>query len=210
MKHYLTPAELDYIREHFALNRTVDIANAIGCGYSTVTHAARRLGLKKDPEFISRYRYDGTEGLGYRFHSEQIPWNKGIKWQAGGRAKEHRFKPGNMPHNYRGGSGAIVQRKDGPYICIEVKRWKRLAVHVWEQAHGPLPHGYLVRQKDGDRNNCNLENLQLVTRAENMAKNSIQNMSPEVRQMKLTIGAFNRKIHEHERQRSAHHPTQNH
>ena len=38
---------------------------------------------------------------------------------------------------------------------------------VWEQANGPVPPNHCIKFKDGDRTNCSLDNLYLVTRAEN-------------------------------------------
>ena len=35
---------------------------------------------------------------------------------------------------------------------------------VWEEAHGPVPKGMMIYFKDGDRTNCELENLMLVER----------------------------------------------
>jgi hypothetical protein len=39
-------------------------------------------------------------------------------------------------------------------------------VWVWEQAYGPIPDGYQIHHRDGDKRNNDLANLQLVTPTE--------------------------------------------
>lgn len=48
--------------------------------------------------------------------------------------------------------------------------WKRLQVHIWEQANGPVPAGMIVVAKDGDASSTELPNLCLRTRAENQIR----------------------------------------
>ena len=40
---------------------------------------------------------------------------------------------------------------------MQYHRW------VWEQEHGPIPEGFRVYFLDGDRRNCRIENLELVS-----------------------------------------------
>ena len=35
---------------------------------------------------------------------------------------------------------------------------------VWEQAHGPIPAGHVLVFLDGDKTNCNLDNLMVLPR----------------------------------------------
>lgn len=48
-------------------------------------------------------------------------------------------------------------------------RRKRLHVYVWEKANGSVPNGYDIHHKDGDKDNNEIGNLQLLTRSEHQA-----------------------------------------
>ena len=39
-------------------------------------------------------------------------------------------------------------------------------MHVYEQGHGPVPKGMVVSFKDGDKTNCEPDNLMLISKAE--------------------------------------------
>lgn len=47
----------------------------------------------------------------------------------------------------------------------------RLSTYTWEQAYGPVPLGSVVTFRDGNPLNCVLDNLLIMTRAENIARN---------------------------------------
>ncbi len=126
-------------------------------------------GIKKSAAYL-----DGKIGASGRFQKGFLPWNKGIKFDSGGRSHETRFKPGN-----RGGKavelyqpiGAERISKDG-YLQRKVnddmprqKRWRGVHILVWEEANGPLPAGHAVTFRDGNKQHIALENLELLTRA---------------------------------------------
>lgn len=46
--------------------------------------------------------------------------------------------------------------------------WKMRAVLVWEEAHGPVPKGYVVHHENRDSLDDRLENLRLLTRADHL------------------------------------------
>ncbi|MBN2312342.1 MAG: HNH endonuclease [Sedimentisphaerales bacterium] len=86
------------------------------------------------------------------------------------------FKKGHVPVSYRPiGEIYIVKDKTGtPYRWIKLKdtgprehRRKPYARYVWERQHGPIPKGGIIRHKDGDPLNDDIDNLILIDRAEN-------------------------------------------
>ena len=65
--------------------------------------------------------------------------------------------------------GEISQKKDDyQYIKMEDGSWRLYHHWLWEQAHGPIPPGHMVTFLDGNIQNIELDNLMLISRAEQM------------------------------------------
>ena len=94
------------------------------------------------------------------------------------KSSKSRFKKGHVPHNICVlGNGTIRIRKESDgrkykYIRVKVGEWKLYHRHIWEKAHGPIPEDSMIVFKDGNGLNCKIENLQLITKIENMYRNS--------------------------------------
>lgn len=72
-----------------------------------------------------------------------------------------------------------------------LENWKMLHLHVWEVSHGPVPAGHLITFKDGDRLNCELTNLEMISQQEIMKRNSASlNMTDKY--VAMTITGFRR------------------
>lgn len=68
-------------------------------------------------------------------------------------------------------------------------KWRYRARVVWEEAHGPIPHGYLIHHLNEDPFDDRLENLQLVTRSEHASIHS----TPERMRAAQLLGVVARK-----------------
>ncbi len=155
-----------------------------------------------------------------RFKKGEKPWNKGLKHPPGwspGRMAETQFRKGEI-------SGSAAQRlvpvgttrlsKEG-YLEVKYRERKNQhgnfrAVHIllWEQRHGritledgrvlepgaELPKGYAIAFIDGNKEHITLENLELVSRAELMRRNSVHNLPKELANVIQLAGALKRKI----------------
>lgn len=118
-----------------------------------------------------------SSGLTGQFEKGNKSWNAGTKGVM--KPNSGNFKTGHLPANTRP-IGSERTSKDG---FIEVKVLKRNPhtgcptrfIHkhryVWEQAHGPVPDNMIIAFKDGDKNNCELSNLMLISRAELLTLN---------------------------------------
>lgn len=153
------------------------------------------LGLKKSPEWktnplsgnIQKGENRGSKTVFKKGHK---PHNKGVameKWMSEDGIKKSaqgRFTKGHLSHNAKY-DGAITPRyhvKDKRtylYIRLGNSNWELLHRKVWMDANGPIPDGYLIAFKDGNSTNCELDNLYLMSRKDNMLKNSIHNLYPE-------------------------------
>jgi phage protein len=111
----------------------------------------------------------GTDG---RFKKGQTAHNKGKKgWYAQGMERNW-FKKGNIPQNYKPVGSERIS-KDG-YIEIKVKdpnKWQLKHRYVWEKENGKVPKGMILIFKDSNKLNVCLDNLILISRAENAVIN---------------------------------------
>ncbi len=158
------------------------IAKMVGKSGCFLNNRLRQLGLVIPAEIIDQNKQVG------RIKPGNTPINKGKKWadylspEAMERSKAGWYPKGHLPKNGEGVSdGDIRIRKDSrndpgskkyKWIRISLANWKMLHVHIWESVHGPVPEGCIVVFKDKDTMNCDIDNLELITRAENMLRNS--------------------------------------
>ena len=137
-----------------------------------------KYGLSLTPAQIRGWKKNHKVPGGYstRFRPGVQAWNKGKKWQdfmteeGMKNSRKYLFSAGNVPKN-RKELGAVYERSDG-YLWIKVqdghlnKNWKQLHRYLWELENGPIPDGHMLIFLDGNRYNCNLDNLSLVTNGE--------------------------------------------
>lgn len=162
---------------------------------------ARKMGLKKSPELLQEAG---------RFERGHATWNKGAKGSTGSHPNSRRtqFKRGQMhgaaQHNYvpvgtrkvRDGLLCVKLHDGGRY---QAARWMPVHRLVWEAANGPVPAGHIAVFKSGkhttDEARITADVVEVITRAENMRRNSYHNNYPkEVAQLIQLKGALNRKI----------------
>lgn len=90
------------------------------------------------------------------------------------RVRNSQFKKGHSPTNELP-IGSVVINSYGYKIRkkqMEGKLWERwefLHRAVWEEHHGKIPEGMTVSFRDSNRLNCDISNLMLITRGENVA-----------------------------------------
>lgn len=111
-----------------------------------------------------------NSGLTGRFEKGHIPPNKGLKGYCYPGSVKTQFKKGNTPVNHKPVGSERIDNRDG-YVLVKVAEpdtWKLKHRVLWEENNGPIPKGYVVILKDGNRNNITLENLALISRAEHL------------------------------------------
>lgn len=65
---------------------------------------------------------------------------------------------------------------------------------LWEAAHGPVPAGHALAFVNGDKTDIRLDNLECISRRELMARNTVHNYPPELRQIIRLKGAITKRI----------------
>lgn len=209
---------------------TQAIAEALGRSYGGTHQRAYALGLKKTAAYLAsaesgRLRKMDERGKPFRFKPGQVPANKGLRGRKGwapGRMAVGQFKTGQLSGMARrklkpvgteriskdgylerkihNGAPVGVSREEANRL--RQRRWRAVHVIVWEAAHGPLPQGHAVAFKNGDKRDIRIENLECVTRAETMARNTLHNYPKPIAKAIQLIGALNRQIRKRERHAS--------
>jgi hypothetical protein len=204
MRKIWTEQEKEALRELYPDTRTDKLAEMFNCKLYQMYGVARRLGLKKSEAYLaspdaSRLRRDSSCGIQHRFKPGHTSWNKGLKGiNTGGEAT--RFRPGQMPHNHVP-VGTVVKDSEG-YLKIklaEPRTWKYLHRKNWEDVHGPTPKEMVLVFKDRNSENCDIENLELLTRKQNMLRNSVHNYPEEIKEVIRIRASLVRKINRKEK-----------
>lgn len=188
----------------------------------SIYERAKQLGVTKSEAFRAsltsgRVHRFSTIGVATRFQKGHVPLNKGLRrpgW-APGRMKDTQFRVGER----RGRAAQIwcpvgtIRPDTEGYLRIKVREarageayglgnvqvWPLLQRHLWEQAHGPIPPGYAVRFKDGNRQHCVLDNLELVSRADLLRRNSVHTLPKPLAETIQLLGALTRQINRRSR-----------
>lgn len=117
--------------------------------------------------------------LGGQFPKGHIPANKGRKGymtpEQYEKCKATMFKKGNVLANRRPIGSERYNSRDGILIKVQdghlQKNWMPKGRYIYEQAHGKIPEGHKVIFADGNNKNFDLDNLVLVSNAEELIMN---------------------------------------
>lgn len=166
-----TAEMIEKVKQLYSTTVNRDLAEMIGVTESSIAAKAFSLGLKKTSEFMYMHSMKTAYKKGC------VPMNKGIKMTKDTyeRLAPTMFKKNNKPINELE-DGAISVRKHKnkksyKFIRIGKMNWIPLQKYLWEKKHGPIPAGHCLWFIDGDQMNCELSNLELITRAENLKRN---------------------------------------
>lgn len=141
-----TPDKVEILKTLYSDTLNSDIALQLEASEHAVFLKAMRLGLKKSPEYLkTKVRY----------------------WRQTPQGRE--FSKAQMILRNRD-TGTEVASKNG-YVRVKVSRsgsrasrWRLVHHLVWESANGPIPAGYVISFKDGDKKNIAIDNLQMLKR----------------------------------------------
>jgi hypothetical protein len=167
-----TLQEDKYLRDNYLTIPAKRMSKILGRSESGARQRMKLLGLKVPAEVTLKFQEKS------RFKKGDTPPNKGVKmteWMAPEmieRIKATQFKKGNSPHNTKF-DGAERICKDG-YIEIRVRKGKYVHKHrhEWEKVNGTIPEGLILVCKTENKLNSHPDNWELITRVENMNRNS--------------------------------------
>lgn len=162
-----------YIRSIATGRKTKEIAELVSAHFGIEFSEKQCRAYKKNHDIIS--------GVDCRFDKGHVPANKGkpMSQEQYEKCRATMFKKGHVPANHME-VGEYTHTTDG-YLIRKVKetgqQWERFEfVHraVWEEHNGPVPEGKMVSFLDGNKDNCNIENLVLIDNEENLEMNRSQ------------------------------------
>lgn len=188
-----SPEKTEKIIADFPHRKTEEIAAEMGFPYYAVSNKAYALRLSKTAEFMAKHgqRLQGSTGVAYRYPKGHVPANKGKKMPAElyERIKHTFFQPGNLP--------ATTVHFGKPYLYERTNR-KGNVERIWfiqESTNRRSAYlAYLCRQNGIDLKGKKpilkpgfdhsrpptLDDILIVTNAENMRRNTIHNYPEEL------------------------------
>lgn len=195
--------QIRILRARYPGEPSTDLVVATGHSVRQIYWKAGTLGLKKSAEYLASESARAVNRLGNagarsQFTKGHATWNKGIAYVAGGRSVDTQFRPGNRPRTWRPiGSERMMdgylQRKVA-HTGDSIRDFVSVHVLVWQEHNGPVPAGRTVVFKDGDRTNVDITNLECITRADLMRRNTVHRLPKELADLAQLRGVLNRQI----------------
>lgn len=201
----------DFLRNNYLTMPIKTMARAIGLKHDiAVRTRLRQLGLIVPKELAEERRKAALYPKGH------VPFNKGKKVeeylspdQIAHQLKTS-FQKGHVPANkteigtirIRAYGGASTKNNPNYNIhWIKVGRgnleWMPLHIYNWLESGRELPKKHCLAFKDGNQLNPEIDNLELISMAENMRRNSIQNFPEDLKEVLQLKGQLQRQINKH-------------
>ena len=181
----------EIIKQRYPFEPTKKIADDLNLTESQVYNRAFAMGIKKDPVYLRSTQFPAgyLGGKATQFKKGQIPPNKGQKMskEVYEKVSATMFKKGSVPSNTQP-VGTINKRQDTngkfySYIKVANQNWQLLNRYLWEQNFGKIPPGMIVIFKDNNEDNFEISNLELISKKENMLRNTMHQYPLEIKQI---------------------------
>ena len=162
--------QADFIKENYRQLSLKDLAVAFNLHFGTSKSVDQLRSFTRNHKVKS-----GRTGC---FDKGQTSWNKGVTGYMG--PNKTSFKKGSIPPNRlpvgteritRDGYVEVKINEPNPYVPGQMTRWKLKHLYLWIKGNGPLPAGHMLTFLDGDKENCEPDNLMLISRAVNVYLN---------------------------------------
>lgn len=203
-----TKKEDRILKKYFPHEKTEITAGRIGRTYKAVALHAREMGIKKTDAYMTELLAELSAGLAksgnaHQFKKGQEPINKGVKqneWMTADgmeRIKATQFKKGQRPKTAPPVGTVLIRSEDSKqYKYVGRVPLQRIE---WEKVNGPIPKGSILVCKSKDTLNEHPSNWEVITRSENMQRNSYHNYGPEIAKTFQALGVLTRQINKTKR-----------
>lgn len=196
-----TSVQDDMMRAFYPNNTMATMKALTGRSECSIYNRVFVLKLKKSEAYLAspaacRLRRGDEVGKAYRFKKGQQVWNKGMKGLSFEGSKPTQFKKGSKPSNWKP-VGHIRLTVDGYYemkMAEGMQQFKLLHRVIWERCNGAIPKGQICIFIDGNTKNLEVTNLALMTKVQNMKRNSLHSYPKELAELIQLRGALNRQL----------------
>lgn len=157
--HRYSQEEIEWLRSNAPGKQWKDIAELFNKRFN--------LNMKVTQLRKSANNHGIKNGVDFRFPKGHIPYSKGMKGVnfSGENGKKTQFKKGQRPLNHREvGSERVTNNGYTEIKVAEPNVWRRKHVAVWEEVNGPVPEGKIIIFGDGNKKNCDIDNLIMISK----------------------------------------------
>lgn len=201
MRTFWTDKEIKFITDNYSDMNTADIATILNRPMGGVYGKAYIMGLKKSKEYLAKMLEREAKklaefGKNYQFKKGNVPYNYGQKMSKilYEKCQKTMFKKGAKPHNTRK-EGEESKSTDGyTYVKIADNDWRLKHRVIWEQINGSIPTDHIVVFKDNNQQNFDINNLKLITKVENMQRNTLHQYPEPIKEIIKLNNKLKRKI----------------
>jgi hypothetical protein len=202
-RNFWTEQEIKFLTDNYPDMKTADIAVIMNRPIGGVNGKAYELKLKKSFKHMKALLEIGSQKLAasgkqYQFKKGQTSHNKGKKIPAElyEKIKRTMFKPGNKPGNIKKVGAERIEHEGYTYIKLADSDWVLKHRHIWEQVNGPVPANHVVIFKDNNMHNFDINNLQMISQADNMLRNTINQYPQPLQELIILKNKLKKKINE--------------
>ena len=155
-----TQEQMAFLRIHYKQLSRDELLSAVNIQFG--------LSVKKNQFVAFLKNHKITSGRTGFFEKGSVPFNKGTKGlmtaNAGTFTKDRNFDNSVEVGTEIVNNLGYLRRK-----IASPNHWEFVHRLVWEEHNGAIPEGSVVRFKDGDKTNCSIENLILLSNRQHLA-----------------------------------------
>ena len=172
-----TDEVIEFMKCNYKGNDNIELARLLNEKFNLNTNNDRVSSIKSN--LLRRKGIDLRTFINTGCYRKGIePANKGKKWneymskEGQEKSKKTWFKKGNIPQNHREvGSERINIYGYWEIKVAEPNKWKLKHRAIYEQKYGEIPKGAKIIFADGNKNNLDINNLVMVSDAEELHLN---------------------------------------
>lgn len=175
-----TDAMINELISRYQNETANSIAKHLGKTKDSVEGKAKNLGLYKGRK---SWNTEQSNELARRYPHET---NEAIALSTGRTANAVRGRAIRMKlrktkefiYNSRSGMSIGTEVIEGGYLFIKITNfggksdWRQKHLLIWEEKNGPVPPDHIVLFIDGNKSNIEINNLECISRADNLKRNS--------------------------------------